>query len=222
MKCVDFIDNALFKGYGNICCSSQPSSLCDKLSVYKSDSDSFFSTTIVYIFSHTPPIQVREQQPSKISYKISSEILEFPITFQLIVNLSIFQQWSMRFQACCESLTSWLHIDFKLMSLYRSCGCGRGYVFFTCIMHDLSTCIMHDVSVCIIILAHKLCILYIFTILFIGYGKNRACHRSPVHAIETRQRSTCCQIDVALLLIVPVQWPFCMLLHYSPILNFFT
>ena len=83
------------------------------------------------------------------------------------------------------------------MSHYRSCGCGRGYVFFTCIMHDVSTCI--------IILAHKLCILYIFTILFIGYGKNRVCHRRPVHAIETGQRSTCCQIDAALLLVVPVQ-----------------
>ena len=117
------------------------------------------------------------------------EISGFLITFQLIFNLSRFQQWSTRFQACCELLTSWLHTGFKLISFYRSCECGQGYVFFTCIMHN--------VSMCIISLAHKLCILHIFTNLFVGYDKNRVCHRRLLNAIEMGQRSICCQIDAA-------------------------
>ena len=48
-----------------------------------------------------------------------------------------------------------------------------------------------------------------------------------VKAIEGQCKSICYQIDVALLLSDHpaifhniVQWPFCMLLHYSPMLNF--
>ena len=39
----------------------------------------------------------------------------------------------------------------------------------------------------------------ILTNLFIGYGKNRVCHRRLVHATEMGQRSICCQIDAAFL-----------------------
>ena len=92
------------------------------------------------------------------------------------------------------------------MSLYRSCGCGRCYVFFMCVMHDTST---H------IILVHKL----IFTNLFRGYGKNRVCHRRLVHATERGQRSTCCQVDAALLLVVHIpQHSSIALLYVVPLL----
>ena len=81
MKRVDFAANALFKSYGDICCSSWPSSLLDELSMYKSDSDSFCSTTVVYTSSDTPLIQTRGRQPSKISYEISKS-LRFQVRFQ--------------------------------------------------------------------------------------------------------------------------------------------
>ena len=67
---------------------------------------------------------------------------------------------------------------------------------------------MLNMSMCIIILAHKLCIMYmhIFTNLFIGYGKNRVCHRRLVHAIEMGQQSMCCQIDAAFLLVLVIHF----------------
>ena len=42
MYCVDFIENTLFKSYGDICWSSLPSLLLDQLSMDKRDSDGFF------------------------------------------------------------------------------------------------------------------------------------------------------------------------------------
>ena len=60
-----------------------------------------------------------------------------------------------------------------------------------------SSCVSCTMCEFSIILVHKLCILYIFTNLFIGCGKNRVCHRRPVDAIEMGQRSICCQIDAA-------------------------
>ena len=86
------------------------------------------------------------------------------------------------------------------MSLYRSCGCGQRYVFFMCVMHDMNTRI--------VILVHKLCNL------FIGYGKNRVCHRMG-------QRSMCCQIDAALLLVVHIpQHSSTALLYVAPSLTY--
>ena len=81
MKCVDFATNALFKSYGNICCSSWPSLLLDELPMYESDSDSFCSTTVVYRSTDTPLIQTRGRQPSKTSYKILKS-LRFQVRFQ--------------------------------------------------------------------------------------------------------------------------------------------
>ena len=43
MKHVEFVENTLFKSYGEVCWSSQPSLLLDELSVDKRDSDGFFS-----------------------------------------------------------------------------------------------------------------------------------------------------------------------------------
>ena len=47
----------------------------------------------------------------------------------------------------------------------------------------------------------------LYTNLFISYGENRVCHNRPVQAIETGQRSMCCQIptkvDATLLLVAP-------------------
>ena len=60
MKHVDFVDNALFKSYGDIYWSSRPSSRRDELSMCKSYSDNFFSTTVVYRYSDTTLIQVKE------------------------------------------------------------------------------------------------------------------------------------------------------------------
>ena len=48
MKRVDCFARVLFKRYGDICCLSWPSSLLDELSMYKSDSNKFFSTIVVY------------------------------------------------------------------------------------------------------------------------------------------------------------------------------
>ena len=105
MKRVDFAANALFKSYGDICCSSWPSSLLDELSMYKSDSDSFCSTTVVYRSSDTPLIQIEGSTTKQNQlrdfeiFKISSKISRFPIRSQFIINLSKFQQRSTRFQA---------------------------------------------------------------------------------------------------------------------------
>ena len=51
---MDFATNDLFKSYGNICCLSKASLLLDEVSMYKSDSDTFLLTTIVYRSSKTP------------------------------------------------------------------------------------------------------------------------------------------------------------------------
>ena len=48
MKHVDCSVNTLFKSYGGFCCLSWPSSLLDELSMYKGDSNVFFSTIVVY------------------------------------------------------------------------------------------------------------------------------------------------------------------------------
>ena len=58
MKRVDCSANALFKSYGNICCSSWPFSLLDKLLMYKSDSKKILSTRC----SDIPLIQMRDRQ----------------------------------------------------------------------------------------------------------------------------------------------------------------
>ena len=42
MHCVDFVKNALFKSYGDICRSFLPSLLLDRLSMDKTDSDGIF------------------------------------------------------------------------------------------------------------------------------------------------------------------------------------
>ena len=47
MHCVDFVENALFKSYGNICWPPLPSSLLDRLSIDKMDSNGFFSRWLV-------------------------------------------------------------------------------------------------------------------------------------------------------------------------------
>ena len=86
------------------------------------------------------------------------------------------------------------------MSLYRSNGCGQCQVSFTCIMHDMSTHIIN---------------------LFIGYVKNRVHHRRIVHAIKTGQRSMCCQVDAALLLVVHIpQHSSIALLYVTPLLTY--
>ena len=74
------------------------------------------------------------------------------------------------------------------MSVYRPHVYGQHHVFITCIMCDM--------SMSVIFLAQKLCMLCMFTNLFIGYHKNILCHRRLVHAIETGQRSMCCQMNV--------------------------
>ena len=48
MKRVDCSASALFKRYGNIYCLAWPSLLLDELTMCKSDSNKFFSTTVVY------------------------------------------------------------------------------------------------------------------------------------------------------------------------------
>ena len=53
MKRVDFLENASFKSYGDICWSSRSSSLLDELSVYRRDSDDFFSTRVAYRSSYS-------------------------------------------------------------------------------------------------------------------------------------------------------------------------
>ena len=63
------------------------------------------------------------------------------------------------------------------MSVYRPHEYGQRDVFIMYIMRDMSTSV--------IFLAHKLCMVCMFTNLFIGYRKNRLCHRRLVHAIET-------------------------------------
>ena len=100
------------------------------------------------------------------------------------------------------------------MSLYRSCGYGQCHVFLTCIIHDISTHynLLH---------INYICIIYIFTNLFIGYDKNRVCHGRLVHAIEMGQRFTCCQIDVALLLVVHIpQHSSIAFLYVAPLLTY--
>ena len=47
MCCVNFVENASFKSFGDICQSPLPSPLLDKLSVTKRDSNGFFSRKIV-------------------------------------------------------------------------------------------------------------------------------------------------------------------------------
>ena len=49
MHCVTFIENALFKSSGDICWPPLPSSLLDKLSMDKRDSDGFFSKRLVHV-----------------------------------------------------------------------------------------------------------------------------------------------------------------------------
>ena len=84
MKCVDFSANAQVKSHGNICCESWPSSLRNELSMCKSDSDSFLSTSVVYRPGNTPLIQTRARQPSKpVSYEISKS-LRFQVRFPRI------------------------------------------------------------------------------------------------------------------------------------------
>ena len=46
MYCVDFVENALFKSYGEICWSPLPSLLLDELLMNKRDSNGFFSTRL--------------------------------------------------------------------------------------------------------------------------------------------------------------------------------
>ena len=48
MYCVDFVENALFKSYDEICWWPLPSSLLDELSMDKRDNDGFFSRRLVY------------------------------------------------------------------------------------------------------------------------------------------------------------------------------
>ena len=48
MERVDYFASILFKNCGDMCCLSWPSSLLDELSVYKNDSNKFFSTVVVY------------------------------------------------------------------------------------------------------------------------------------------------------------------------------
>ena len=47
IHCVYFVENTLFKGYGDIWWSPLPSSLLDQLSVDQRDSDGFFSSRLV-------------------------------------------------------------------------------------------------------------------------------------------------------------------------------
>ena len=47
MHCVDFVENALFRSYGNICQSSLPSLLLDRLTMDQTDSCGFFSRRLV-------------------------------------------------------------------------------------------------------------------------------------------------------------------------------
>ena len=79
---------------------------------------------------------------------------------------------------------------------------------------------MHDIIACIIILAHKLCILYVFTNLFTGYGNNRVCHIRLVQAIETVHVLS---DDAALLLVVHIlQHGSIDFPYVAPLLNFHT
>ena len=71
MKRVNFSANAQGKSYGDICCVSWPSLLCDELSMCESDIDSFLPTSVMYRPGDTPLIQTRARQPSKpASYRI--------------------------------------------------------------------------------------------------------------------------------------------------------
>ena len=86
MKRVDFVNNTLFKSYGNICWSSRPTSLSDELSMYKGYSDSFFSTTVVCRFSDTTDLD--EESTTKQNHLQDFEIskilnsLRFQVRFQ--------------------------------------------------------------------------------------------------------------------------------------------
>jgi hypothetical protein len=51
MYCVDFVDNALFKSFGDICWSPPPSSPLDELSMDETDSDQFISRLVVWTSS---------------------------------------------------------------------------------------------------------------------------------------------------------------------------
>ena len=117
MKRVDFSTNAQVKSYGDICCVSWSSSLCDELSMCKSDSDSFLSTSVVYRSGNTPLIQTRARQPSKpASYGILKS-LRFQVKFPRIT-------WSVdggRNHVDSDSFLTCLHFscdlqDFRLVA----------------------------------------------------------------------------------------------------------